>query len=248
MADPEGSAEVRAVVATARAVAHAPTVSIRNYLAVQHLWSAQHSARLCDERESELVAAGEINIDIEHRMLAIGAVMSAVAFLEAFVNELFQDAVESAPGAVTYRTEGLTDDAAALMRQLWKGGTVAVERSLSVLDRYQLGLVCARKPTLATDAEPYQAVDDLVKLRNALVHFVPETQEQDTEHKLQKRLRGRFAPNRQSIGQPVYPNSVLAAGCAAWACEASMKLVDEWQQRMGLVRDYRPFLTGFPKP
>ncbi len=117
-------------------------VAVRNYMAVHHLWAAQRWTRLCDERESELVAAGENNPDLGHRSLAVAAVMSSVAFLEAFVNEVFADAVESEPGTHTYRTEGMSDAALGRMRHFWTGGAVPLDRSLTVLQKYQLGLVC----------------------------------------------------------------------------------------------------------
>ncbi|MCX5046583.1 hypothetical protein OG921_25760 [Aldersonia sp. NBC_00410] len=237
----DGSAIIRAAPAEAVSAVFAATVSVRGYMANHHLWWAQRQATICAEREAALVAKGDNNIDFEHRMLAVGAVMAAVAFLEAHVNELFQDAAESPPGGGTYRTQGLSDDAITLMRELWSGDVRA-----PVLDKYQRALVYVRQSKLAPDAEPYRSADNLMKLRNALVHFVPETQQSDAEHKLTKRLMSSkaFVMNRQAVGSPAFPNKVIAAGCARWACDSAMALVDEWQQRMGLEADYRTYLSG----
>lgn len=243
----DGSATVVVqTAAVAVAAVFTATVAVRNYLAVQHLWSAQRSARMCDERETELVAAGEINVDLGHRADAINAVLSAVAFLEAFVNETFSDAAE--PGGSKYRTDGLSVDAVAQMAQFWTGGAVPVERGMPVLRKYQLALLCAGASPLDTGSGPAQAVGVLIELRNALVHFMPKTQDVASAHKLEKDLRPRITPNRQAIGAPWYPNSALASGCARWACEVAMGLVDEWQKRMGLVYDYRNSLHDMPTP
>jgi hypothetical protein len=94
--------------------------TIRDYMAVHHLWAAQRWARMCDEAESKLVADGNNEMDFGHRSLAVAAIMSSVAFLEAFINEFYADA--ASPGAVTYRTEGLSAAVLAPVAQSWADG------------------------------------------------------------------------------------------------------------------------------
>jgi hypothetical protein len=55
--------------------------TMRDYMAVHHLWAAQRWARMCDEAESNLVADGNNDMDFGHRSLAVAAIMSSVAFL-----------------------------------------------------------------------------------------------------------------------------------------------------------------------
>ncbi|WP_431949832.1 hypothetical protein [Nocardia lijiangensis] len=244
--DDSGSTEIAVTAAATGTGTLSVKVAVRNYMAVQHMWSALRSARMCEEREAELVAAGERNVDLGHRADAISAVLSAVAFLEAFVNETFSDAAESEGG--TFRTAGLSPAVVTQMGQFWTGGAVPIERGLPVIRKYQLALLCAGQPLLDTGSGPAQAVNVLIDLRNALVHFMPQTQDIETAHKLENGLRPRITPNKQAIGAPWYPNSALAAGCARWACTAAMELADEWQQRMGLVYDYRKELNGMKQP
>ena len=94
--------------------------TIRDYMAVHHLWAAQRWARMCDEAESKLVADGNNEMDFGHRSLAVAAIMSSVAFLEAFINEFYADA--ASPGAVTYRTEGLSAAVLEKVAQSWTDG------------------------------------------------------------------------------------------------------------------------------
>src|SRR5215211_7672198 len=89
---------------------------------------------------------------------------------------------------------GLEMSALHRLRELWL--SERVERSLTnPLDKYQIALVCADKAAIERGQEPYQSVDGIRLLRNALVHFKPETQWGDEVHKLKDRLAGKFDGN-----------------------------------------------------
>jgi hypothetical protein len=64
-------------------------------------------------------------------MIAMVAVMSSVAFLEALVNEVYLDTVDAETQS-TDRLKGVSDEAIAAMRDRWNA-TPAVERE-GVLD------------------------------------------------------------------------------------------------------------------
>jgi hypothetical protein len=70
----------------------------RHNLALQHLWNARHAARLCGECEAHLIADDDHEINHELRGHAMTALISAAAFLESLVNEVFQDAVDRSEG------------------------------------------------------------------------------------------------------------------------------------------------------
>lgn len=219
--------------------------TIRDYMAVHHLWAAQRWARMCDEAESKLVADGNNEMDFGHRSLAVAAIMSSVAFLEAFINEFYADA--ASPGAVTYRTEGLSAAVLAQVAQSWADGETPgqPDKVPKVLRLYRHALHCAQAPGFDTGGDPYQSAVLLIQLRNTLVHFVPETHAHDSVHKLETGLRKRFDENRQAIGGvPWYSTRALGSGCARWAYKAAMALVDDWQRRMCLAHDYHEHLDG----
>ncbi|KAA8963989.1 hypothetical protein [Mycobacterium sp.] len=148
-----------------------PSISIRNYMASQHLWNARREAWLCRNREETLL--DEQNVDRPHRSHAMAAIWSAVAFLEALVNEVGQDAAEVGRGQSKEYIEGIPDVAIATMRELWTGKEKA-ERMLSSISKFQVALVCAGHQRMERGAEPYQSVDILINLRNDLVHFKPQ--------------------------------------------------------------------------
>jgi hypothetical protein len=111
-----------------------------------------------------------------------GAVLSAVASLEATINELFIDAQHKDP----YTFEGADPEFAPLLAERWKG----VERKRwSTLRKYQLVLNLAKKQEFDRDGSPYEEVDSLIDLRNALVHYKPEW---DTDQKRHKKIEDRL--------------------------------------------------------
>jgi hypothetical protein len=131
------------------------------------------------------------------------------------------------------------------MRELWNGKDGA-ERMMSLLSKFQLALVCSGHERMNLGAEPLQSVDILIELRNTLVHFKPHTQG-DTAEEVAKRLRklisglrSKITPereNRQTISD-WYPNKVLGAGCAAWACDSVIAFARDWHARMGIEHDF----------
>jgi hypothetical protein len=175
-----------------------------------------------------------------------------VAFLEAFINAVWQDAADSDPGEHTPLTDGIPDDAMATMRELWTGKEQA-ERMMSVLSKYQVALVCAGHDRINQNAEPFQSADVLVDLRNELVHFKPRshwTDEDEDDARFVRRLKSKITrqrENRQPIGAPWFPNKALGAGCADWACESSIAFAKTWHQSMGLTHDFdATYLTSLP--
>lgn len=216
-----------------------PRISVRDYMAGQHLWNARYEAWLCREREDKILT--KAGVDRPHRSHAMAAVLSAVAFLEAMVNEIWQDAADSQPGQRTSHTQGISDPALTIMRELWTGKEHA-ERAMSTLSKYQLALVCAGQDRIIKGKEPYQSVDVLIDLRNELGHFKPRwwhgdgTDEARYLASLRDKLAGR--ENRQPIGNPWYPHKVLGAGCADWACNSAIDFTREWHSRIGLTYDF----------
>lgn len=99
-----------------------------------------------------------------------------------------------------------------------------------------------------SDHNPLRPVLYLIKLRNALVHFKPETIDSEAEHKLEKQLRPLIRENQQPVGNPWFPNKLFGAGLAEWACASALSFADEWSTRVGLTNSFLTELASFPKP
>jgi hypothetical protein len=73
-----------------------PTLLNRVYFSSYHLWAAHHFAQLAGEIED--AHSGRSRFDIKHRAYVTNSILSSVAFLEAAINELYQDAFDRHPG------------------------------------------------------------------------------------------------------------------------------------------------------
>lgn len=226
------------------------TFSVRNYLAPQLLWTARRDAWLCREREDQLVFIGDANVDYRHRSYATSCVLSAVAFLEAFVNAVWQDMADVTPGEHSHYTHGIPDAGMTIMRELWTGREQA-ERAMSLLGKFQLALVCCGCGRMDRGAEPYQSADALITLRNALVHFKPVWWHSDADDaRFVRTLRDKITTereNRQAIGEPWFPNKAMGAGAADWACNTVITFTREWHAQMNLAHDFEAtYIANLP--
>jgi hypothetical protein len=131
------------------------------------------------------------------------------------------------------------------MRRLWKGPD-NIER-ISVLTKYQVALTAAGKPLMEPGTLPYQDAAFLVKLRDRLMHYKPQWQGDDP-HELEKKLRNKFLVNQLVPSGPWYPNQCLGAGCAQWARDTAIDLVNTWWESMGIATSLNTALNNWPEP
>ncbi|SDH18900.1 hypothetical protein [Pseudonocardia oroxyli] len=214
------------------------SVASRHYLSAEHLWSALHAARRSRELEAEVAGPG---FDPEHRSYVISALLSAVAFLEAVVNEVFEDAVDR-----NDRVKPLGLRCTELMAETW----ATSERSLGTLERYQLALLMADKARFGKGENPYQDASSVIGIRNSLTHFKPRWHQHGEVEKLEKSLSGKFDlnPYLAETGNPWFPGKVLSAGCAEWAVNSCRLLAQGWSDRLGLPRYFDESVAEWKSP
>lgn len=215
-------------------------LSIRNYMSVHFLVAASHLAR--DAKRIEDAEKDKVSPDfvLEHRAYVISSVFMSVTFVEALINELFSDASEGQTSAFP----GLAQSTSELFGAMWRLN-IPRTSTYPIPTKYQFALALSGKIGFDPGASPYQEVDDVVKLRNALMHYEPETiptestRDPNEIHKLEKRLRQKFDENPLiSGGNAFYPDKCLSFGCAAWAFEACVRLGDEFCSRLGIQAPY----------
>jgi hypothetical protein len=205
------------------------TVHMRHYLSGDLIRAAALFSRELHRMESE---RGPTDADItRHRAFAIGAVTCSVAFLEAYINEFFSD-TDELPTSIG----GLPSSTVGLLAKMWNRH---VPR-LPALDKYQVALELAGKDALMNGQAPFQDAQLLVKLRNALIHYEPETvlvaprgtAQRDLEE-LERQLRDKFTLNPWTgIGNPFFPDRCLGHGSSEWAVNSSLAFVEEFCTRM----------------
>src|SRR6266699_176261 len=210
-------------------------LSTRTYLSISHIFAADFFSQNCAQIEKMYHGIFSDELFNEHRSYVIEAIFSAVSFLEATINEFLADTLDHPEGEVVSNLDPTTK---TILADMWKNNVV---RTFSITNKFQVVLAVARKNLFDSAAPTYQAVDDLIELRNALVHYKPEwiessqgTQDQKTAHKFEKRLRGKFPLNPlTSLGNPFYPDKCLSHGCAEWAVASSLKFIDEFFSKLG---------------
>ena len=169
--------------------------------------------------------------------------MSSVSFLEATINELFMDSVENPNG----RIKDLNRSAVKMFAKMWKKG-IPRTAGYPILEKYQIALSLANKKEFDLGASLLQNVTVLVKLRNALVHFEPEsvitksTNEKSLvkQQKLEQQLKGKFKVNPYTgIDNPFFPDKCLSLGCALWALKTTINFADAFFLELGILPTYQ---------
>jgi hypothetical protein len=182
---------------------------------------------------------GPSRFDVEHRSYVLSSIIAAASFLEAMINELYQDAHDSHNVSGDGYVAPLTEDVRQKMGELWRRTDFGVR--LRTLDKYQLLLSLGERSPLDEGKQPYQDGNLVVQLRNAVLHFRPEYLSADESHTMEKRLRGKFLDNRLmgGSGNPWWPDHCLGHGCSEWAWCAALNLSESVCDSLGIRPNYR---------
>ena len=206
--------------------AGAAVVLMRAYFSSYHLWGAQHFTKLAQDIEDQ--HSGDTPIfNVKLQAYVTNAVLSAAAFLEAAINEIYVDVADEHPGYV----DPLTPETKRLLAGLWE----RIER-WPILEKYQAALLCSGIEPFEKGQPPYEDVKLLIDLRNQLMHARPKTLATGDVDKLSKSLKPRFKPSRlmENAASPYFPSHCLGAGCAGWAVASAQAYRDEFFDRLGI--------------
>lgn len=220
----------------------------RSYLSPVLLYSAARLARSSACIEGQATGTGTSDVFLPHRADVIGAIVSAVSFLEATINEFFVDVHD---GYLAH-TPTLQGSAIPRLKSVW--GFNGVGR-MSVLDKYDLALVLTEEKQFDHALTPYQDVHVLIELRNAVVHYKPEwapagvEEQRELPKGLPRKLKGKFEANPLTgKGNPYYPDKVFGSGCAMWGVQSVVAFANEFNNRLGLEAHYKDILTELQLP
>ncbi len=217
---------------------------MRNYFSTYQLWSAELAAAQAAAFERDFT--GKVPVfSIEQRSYVMNAVFMSVAFLESAINEILQDIVDEHDSYT-----GPVDPVIRRCITVWWGQSEGQGRAAgSILDKYQSLLAFYGLPALDKGRNPYQDVDFLVRLRNELMHYKPEMVGGEEQHRWDKKLSKKFAPNPllAGSGNSYFPDHCLGSGCAAWAVQSVKAFADAYFTTLGISSNYaRPH--NWPKP
>jgi hypothetical protein len=222
-------------------------LAMRNYLSTYHLWAAAHFATLAAQLEENRDKNYSTELIFKHRSYVVGSILLCVAYIEATLNEVWSDiATSHSEKSNTIDKMVLTKGIQSKLRRKWNAKKT---KKMGTLDKYKVVLQTAQKTPFLTGENPYQSVVALIKLRNALSHYVPETlklepfteleSKADTDHKrLAKKLRAHikapynpfFSPNN-----PPFPDLFLCYGCAQWGVDSSYAFTSYFHKQLGIA-------------
>ena len=162
------------------------TAKSRVNLSFQHMQEAIHLMKLSKDCETANARKTFADGDFfnHHRAYVVGSIMTSVASVEARINEFYLDATDNLLGSI------LDASQQGLLAELWKP---LDEKRVPLLQKYQIALAAIKSSKFDTSKGPYQDVGLLIALRNMLVHFKPEWDNDQRKHrKIEENLRGRF--------------------------------------------------------
>ena len=206
------------------------TVLKRAYFSPYHLFSANHFLELAASIEDS--HTGRDHFDFYHNSFVIGSIISSATFLEAAINEIYQDVFDEHNNYI----EPLDNDARKALKSFWS----KYERS-SILRKYQFALTTAKLEPFPEKENPYADVDLAIQLRHQLIHYKPETFGGGESHELTEVLGGKFKlnPLMSSPSNQFFPDKCLGKGCAEWVLKSCLSLADEFFERIQITPNYQ---------
>jgi hypothetical protein len=207
--------------------------SVRCNFSVQYLCAtARFSNQVCEIEKNNL-GNPMTAFHEEILELSIACVLMSVACLESYINELFYDCEKHFPNM---RPE--------LMNKIWG----FVEQK-SILEKYEFALLLMGAQGFEKGNWPYQDIDVLIRLRNALMHFKPEWDSDQVVHaKVSEQLKGRFTPSSIiSEGNPLFPQCWASSGCTIWLLQAIISFIYKFEELAGLDHRLKPFVDRLDK-
>ncbi len=173
-----------------------------------------------------------------HHAYVCGAVFFSFAAVDSAINELFVDAAHGYP----HHQRTLTAEQARLLASMWKH----VKRR-RIDERYDVALSLLGQEEFNRRAEPWKSFDLAKQVRNALVHWqpesvsgapeIPETSSEELERKFGD---CPFELNPfHGEGDAFFPTKLLGAGFATWAYRTCINFMDEFFRRIGLEPVYQ---------
>jgi hypothetical protein len=219
--------QVKAPLALFGAVAYAPTIATRSYYSTHMLAAAEDAADAAKSFEQENSERNSFSLG--HRGYVVSAIVLATAFMEATINEVFKDAHEE---RITEKLDQVPEIVIRGWATLWRE-----LEGVGTLGRYQLALLVARRDLFDKGAEPWQSARILTQVRNALVHFEPQTVSEEAPRRLAAGLSSLVSPNPFSSNRWDL-DGWLSANCASWAVFSAQSFVEEFAQRSGVRPNY----------
>jgi len=209
------------------------SLRLKHSFSKQHHWAARYFSEEVARIETSSTKLSEQD-KRKHRAYVTGAILSAVAALEASINEFYLEAQDRNKNTLS----GLTDSELSALVNKWttvKCSNKRFER-LFILDKYQEALKSVGRKEFNRGGHQYQDADSLIYLRNALVHYKLEWDDETKVHSnIEARLKSKFLLNTFSDVKSLwFPHQCLGAGCAKWSVDIIELFMSEFCKVIGI--------------
>jgi len=216
------------------------TLSTRYSFTAQFLRGGAIFARRAHEIEVDADALASEELQSEHRACVVGAVTQSAAALEAEISEV----LIHGPGH-HLGSNGMDVSARDFLSPL-----ADIIDDQSTLRRYDLVLHLLRRPALDRGANPYQAVDLLVRLRNELIHYKSKWGEEMDRARIVPRLErlGFSKPAFASLHAHFFPHRCLSASLASWSVTAGVEFIKAFYLNLAIASPLMPHAQHLTVP
>lgn len=205
------------------------SMRVKHSFSKQHLFAANLFAHEANDIEiaNHEVSQVDEGVKSRHRAFVTATVFSAVAFLEAAINELLSAIINLDTTNAPKCDEKVID----LLKNKWK----QIDR-LPTLSKYKNVLSLLGKPDYDWNQELHTNIQAVIMLRACLVHYRPEwDDEKGKHHELEKLLSGRFELNPFAKTSTLwFPHHCLGAGCASWTVNTVDVFYQEYNELIKL--------------
>jgi len=207
------------------------SMRVKHSFSKEHHWAAKNFSEEATHIENSSMNLSKVN-ENKYRAYVTGTILFAVAALEASINELYLEALDRNKTTLS----GLNDSQLTALTNQW----VTVER-LCVLEKYQEALKFSGQKEFDRGKNPFQDADSLIDLRNALVHYKPEWDDEAKVHqKIKVRLEKKFSLNPFSNPKGLwFPHQCLGAGCAKWSVDTIESFMSEFCNILGIPNRFK---------
>jgi hypothetical protein len=213
---------------------------LRQPYSIKHIQSAVIFCKKCSEIERQnTINTIDPEVRILHQAYVLNSIISSVAFLEAFINELFCDSQEN----IEYIKKSLDNASVTRLSRMWEL-EVPKTASYKIVQKYQIALTLTDKIAFGENDEIFQDIKTLTKLRNELIHYEPKwieifddpINERNNMINIGKRLQHKKISHNPFVeaGRPYFPDKCLGYGCAQWAVMSSLTFCEKFCEKMNL--------------
>lgn len=210
------------------------TGTLRYNFAVQHMMAAARFAKHCHQIEKKNAGQPFGPFFDEVLSYVSASVQSAVAALEANINETFADIQDGITVVGGFDCQTLQESWSEI-------------EGLSILAKYNRYLELKERDGLDASARQFQFAKILISVRNALVHYKPEWHDEQKVHKkISRRLRGKFTLSPfVDDNAPIFPMRCMTYSFADWTVQSTLNFTEWFASTSGIPNRFAQFKDRF---